>query len=77
MKNRVVVTGMGAVSPVGNTLAENWANLLAGKSGAGYITKFDASAFPVQIDAEVKNLIPPIILIKEKSKNLTVLFFLP
>ena len=69
MKNRVVVTGMGAVSPVGNTLAENWANLLAGKSGAGYITKFDASAFPVQIDAEVKNFDPANYIDKREIKK--------
>lgn len=69
MKNRVVVTGMGAVSPVGNTLAENWANLLAGKSGAGYITKFDASAFPVQIDAEVKNFDPANYIDKKEIKK--------
>ncbi len=55
MKHRVVVTGMGAISPVGNTVQENWDNLVAGKSGAGFITKFDASDFPVKISAEVKN----------------------
>ncbi len=54
MKHRVVVTGMGAVSPVGNTVQENWENLVAGKTGAGFITKFDASDFPVKISAEVK-----------------------
>ena len=53
-KRRVVVTGLGAVSPVGNTVAEAWANLLAGRSGVGPITKFDASMLPTRIAAEVK-----------------------
>ena len=53
-RRRVVVTGLGCVSPVGNTVAENWANLLAGQSGIGLITKFDASAFSCKIAGEVK-----------------------
>jgi len=53
-RRRVVVTGMGCISPVGNTVAENWANLLAGQSGIGLITKFDATAFSCQIAGEVK-----------------------
>jgi 3-oxoacyl-(acyl-carrier-protein) synthase len=52
---RVVITGMGIISPVGNTVAEAWANILAGKSGITRITRFDASAFPTQIGGEVKN----------------------
>jgi 3-oxoacyl-[acyl-carrier-protein] synthase II len=51
----VVVTGLGAVSPVGNTVAETWANLVAGKSGIARITHFDPSAFKAQIAGEVKN----------------------
>ena len=53
---RVVVTGMGAVTPVGNTPQETWENLLAGKSGAAPITLFDASKFKTQFACEVKNL---------------------
>ncbi|HET9702037.1 MAG TPA: beta-ketoacyl synthase N-terminal-like domain-containing protein, partial [Burkholderiales bacterium] len=53
-KRRVVVTGMGIISPVGNSLAEAWSNTIAGKSGITRITRFDASAFPVQIAGEVK-----------------------
>jgi 3-oxoacyl-[acyl-carrier-protein] synthase II len=53
-RRRVVVTGLGCVSPVGNTVAETWANLLAGKSGIGLITKFDASSFTCKIAGEVK-----------------------
>ena len=53
-RRRVVVTGLGCVSPVGNTVDIAWANLLAGQSGVGLITKFDASTFNCKIAAEVK-----------------------
>jgi len=51
---RVVVTGLGVVSPVGNNIADMWAALVAGKSGVDYITSFDTSAFDNKIAAEVK-----------------------
>lgn len=51
---RVVVTGLGAISPLGNTLPETWEGLLNGKSGAGPITHFDASKFKTQFACEVK-----------------------
>ena len=54
-RRRVVVTGLGCVSPVGNTVADTWANLLAGKSGIGLITHFDASAFACKIAGEVRD----------------------
>ena len=54
--NRVVVTGIGVVSPVGNGRETFWRNLTAGTSGLGPITLFDASAFPVRIGGEVKGL---------------------
>ena len=54
-RRRVVVTGLGCISPVGNTVDESWANLLAGQSGIGLITKFDASSFACKIAGEVKN----------------------
>lgn len=57
-RRRVVVTGMGALSPVGNTAAETWAALVAGKSGVAPITHFDASPYAAQIAAEVKGFDP-------------------
>lgn len=54
-RRRVVVTGLGCVSPVGNTVSEAWSNLLAGKSGVDTITKFDTSAFACKIAGEVRN----------------------
>ena len=53
---RVVVTGLGAVTPVGNTPEETWANLLAGKSGAAPVKQFDTSLFKTQFACEVKDL---------------------
>ncbi|MBS0551257.1 MAG: beta-ketoacyl-ACP synthase II [Proteobacteria bacterium] len=54
-RRRVVVTGLGVVSPVGNTVSEAWENLLAGRSGIGPITRFDASVFSTRVAGEVKN----------------------
>jgi 3-oxoacyl-[acyl-carrier-protein] synthase II len=53
-RRRVVVTGLGLVSPVGNTVESGWAQLLAGRTGIGAITKFDASAFACRFAGEVK-----------------------
>jgi 3-oxoacyl-[acyl-carrier-protein] synthase II len=53
-RRRVVVTGLGCVSPVGNTVEESWSNLLAGKPGIDLITQFDASNFACKIAGEVK-----------------------
>ncbi len=53
-RRRVVITGLGCVSPVGNTVAQAWTHILAGKSGIGPITKFDASTFACKIAGEVK-----------------------
>ena len=54
-RRRVVVTGLGVISPVGNTVTEAWSNLIAGKSGIGPITRFDASNFAARIAGEVKD----------------------
>ncbi|MBX3647898.1 MAG: beta-ketoacyl-[acyl-carrier-protein] synthase II [Betaproteobacteria bacterium HGW-Betaproteobacteria-14] len=53
-RRRVVVTGLGIISPVGNTVQESWNNIVAGKSGIGPITRFDASNFKSRIAGEVK-----------------------
>jgi len=58
MRKRVVVTGLGCVSPVGNNVNETWQALLAGKSGAAAITTFDASAHKTRFAAEVKGFDP-------------------
>ena len=57
MKRRVVVTGLGAVTPLGNTGPEFWAGIRAGKVGIGPITKFDTTDYKVKIAAEVKNFV--------------------
>jgi 3-oxoacyl-[acyl-carrier-protein] synthase II len=57
-RRRVVVTGLGIISPVGNTVAEAWKTILAGTSGITRITRFDASAFTAQIAGEVKGFDP-------------------
>ena len=54
-QRRVVITGLGQVSPVGNDVATAWSNLLAGKSGIGRITRFDASDINSQIAGEVRD----------------------
>jgi len=54
-RRRVVVTGLGIICPIGNTVADAWSNALAGKSGVGRITQFDASTLSSQIAGEVKN----------------------
>jgi len=53
-KRKIVVTGLGVVSPVGNTVEAVWANLCEGRSGIGLITRFDTTAFPVKIAGEVR-----------------------
>ena len=53
-RRRVVVTGLGLISPVGNTVAEGWDNLVAGRSGIASVTKFDASAQSCRIAGEVR-----------------------
>ncbi|MFP4435725.1 MAG: beta-ketoacyl-ACP synthase II [Chloroflexaceae bacterium] len=66
---RVVVTGLGAVTPLGNTVASFWANLCAGRSGVGRISLFDAAAFRTQIAAEVRDLeLPPNISAKQARR---------
>lgn len=57
-RRRVVVTGIGAVTPCGNTAPDTWAALIAGRSGIGPITRFDATGCTARIAGEVKNFDP-------------------
>jgi len=68
-KRRVVVTGLGIVSPVGHDVASAWAAILAGKSGIGTITRFDTSSFPVHFGGEIRDLnLEPYISPKEARR---------
>jgi len=70
MSRRVVVTGMGCISPVGNTVKETWDALLAGKSGAGMITLFDASKHKTRFAAEVKGFDAAAILGNREARRM-------
>lgn len=67
---RVVVTGLGALTPLGLTAAETWNNMKAGVSGAGPITLFDASKFKTRIACEVKNFDASLYLDKKEARKL-------
>lgn len=67
---RVVVTGLGALTPIGNNVAETWENAVKGKSGAGPITHFDASLFKTQFACEVKNFDPAAHFDRKKARQL-------
>ena len=67
---RVVVTGMGALTPIGNSVEDFWANLLAGKSGAGPITRFNASKYKTRFACELKNFDPLDFLDKKEARKL-------
>ena len=67
---RVVVTGLGALTPVGNTAEETWKNLVAGASGAGPITRFDASLFKTHFACEVKDFQPNDLLDRKEARRM-------
>jgi 3-oxoacyl-[acyl-carrier-protein] synthase II len=67
---RVVVTGLGALTPLGNTVDEYWKNLIAGKSGADYITKFDPELFKTKFACEVKGFDPLEIMDRKEVRKL-------
>ena len=69
-KRRVVVTGMGAITPIGNGINEFWDGLVSGKNGVGPITKFDASGFETKFAAEVKNFNPENYIDKKNVKRM-------
>lgn len=70
MKHRVVVTGLGVVSPLGHSVDELWANLLAGKSGVGPVTRFDTADYTTKIAAEVKDFDPSPYFDKKEIRRL-------
>ena len=67
---RVVVTGLGALTPLGNTVPEFWNNLIAGVSGAGPITRFDASKFKTRFACELKNFNPEDFMDRKEARKL-------
>ena len=72
MKRRVVITGLGAITPLGNTVEETWTALCAGQSGVGPITRFDAEAlgYPTRIAAEVRGFDPSAYVEKKEERKL-------
>ena len=70
MTERVVVTGLGMITPVGNSVDEAWANLIEGQSGIGPITLFDTTGFDARIGGEVKNFDPEGLLSFKESRRL-------
>ena len=69
-KRRVVVTGLGVISPVGTGVEENWRNIVAGKGGIGRVTHFDATGFPSQIAGEVKDFDPSRYLTDKEARRM-------
>ena len=70
MSRRVVVTGLGALTPVGNNISDFWKNLLDGVSGAGFITRFDSTQFKTQFACEVKDFVPTDFLDRKEARKL-------
>jgi 3-oxoacyl-[acyl-carrier-protein] synthase II len=69
-RRRVVVTGLGMVSPLGNDVETSWANLIAGESGAATIEQFDASEFPVHFAAELKDFDPTLWIDRKQARRM-------
>ena len=70
MEKRVVVTGMGCITPLGNEIESTWENILKGVSGVGYITQFDADGFKTKISAEVKGFNAEELFGKKESRKI-------
>ena len=71
LSRRAVVTGLGAVTPIGNDHATFWRNLVAGKSGVGPITRFDPTGFDVRIAAEVKDFDPDTVMDRKMARRMS------
>ncbi len=70
MENRVVITGMGAVTPIGNTVPEYWDSLKNGRCGIDFITHFDTEDMKVKVAGEVKNFDPTVFIEKKETKRM-------
>ena len=70
MKRRVVVTGLGLITPCGNDVATTWASIVRGQSGVGFIEKFDTEKYSVKIAAEVKNFDPLNFMEKKEARRM-------
>ncbi|WP_050182715.1 beta-ketoacyl-ACP synthase II [Domibacillus robiginosus] len=69
-KRRVVITGLGIVSPVGNTVEEAWSNIVAGKSGIGPMTRLNADDYPAKVAAEIHNFEPEQFIEKKEARKM-------
>ena len=69
---RIVITGLGAITPIGNDPATFWTNLLAGKSGAGRLTRFDPKGMPYDIACEIKNFDPQVYMDRKLARRTTL-----
>ena len=67
---RVVVTGLGAITPIGNTVSEFWDGVVGGKSGAGPITRFDTEKFKVKFACEVKGFDPSLYIDPKDARKM-------
>jgi 3-oxoacyl-[acyl-carrier-protein] synthase II len=70
LTRRVVITGLGLVTPVGNTVEDTWTALMSGRSGADYIKRFDAEKFSVKFACEVKNFDPLTFIAKKEARKM-------
>lgn len=70
MNKRVVITGLGALSPVGNNVDEMWESVTTGKSGIDFVTKVDKDLFPAKVAAEVKNFDPTLYMDKKDARKM-------
>ena len=69
-RRRVVITGLGAITPLGNDVETTWTNLISGRSGAGPITQFDASGYPVTFACEVKDFDPTEFVDRKQARRM-------